>query len=154
MGKNKQIPFPQADDMSKIFKIINIDNSDDLKNTASMQIVLGDISSRQVQYYLDAAAFLSIIDEKKEFTSFGINLRKLNTYEQKILVAQKIVSNDVFGEVYFSELILGVKLEKEEIVSLMKNKVKFNSNEIYNRRAQTVLKWVEWINLNDERFKV
>lgn len=153
MEKNRQIPFPQADDLSKIFKIINITNPDDLKKTNSMQIILGDISSRQVQYYLNATAFLSIINSSKEFTDFGLELRKSNIYNQKILISQKIIANDIFGEVYFSEIILGIKLEKDEIINLMKRKIKFNSDEIYNRRAQTVLKWVEWINSNDERFK-
>lgn len=143
-----EIPFPQADDMLKIFKIINIDDSNKLKEKLSMQMLLGDISSRQVQYYLNAAAFLDVIDSNKEFTPFGMKLREIEYYDQVIRISQKIISNEIFGEVFFTQLFLGIALEREEIVSIMKKYICFNSDALYIRRAQTVSKWIEWINSN------
>lgn len=152
MEKNK-IPFPQADDMRKIFKIISVANQDDLKNKSAMQIILGDITSRQVQYYLNATEFLGIIDSNKKFTIRGNELRQMNYYEQVIKISQIIISNEIFGEVYFSQVISGTILTREEIIPIMKKYVKFNSEEMYKRRSQTIFKWIEWINNNDERFK-
>ena len=153
MEESRRIPFPQADDVSKIFKIINVTETSDLKNVKNMQIILGDITSRQVQYYLTAAQFLGILNLKKEFTKIGLKIRSSNNYEQKIHVAKLIVSNEVFADVYFSEVILGVKLNREEISTIMRKYNLFNSEQMYHRRAQTVLKWIEWINNNDERIK-
>lgn len=146
MANPKAIPFPQADDINKVLKIININNPEDLKNVVAMQIILGDITSRQVQYYLNAVAYLDILDEKKEFTSYGVKVRTMNQYEQKISLCQKIAGKEVFGEVYFSEKVLDVKYTCEEIIDVMKKYVSFQSDAIYNRRAQTVYKWVEWMN--------
>jgi hypothetical protein len=145
---DKIIPFPQADDFQKVLKIINIANPDDLKQKKSMQIILGDITERQVQYYLNAVMFLGVIDLNKNFTELGIKIRKMNKFEQKIVLSQQIVSNKVFGEVYFSEKVLDIKFSKDEIVGVMKKYLKFQSEEIYYRRAQTILKWLEWVNNN------
>jgi len=148
MAKDKIIPFPQADDFTKIFKIINIVNPIDIKNVKSMKIVLGGITERQVQYYITAVMYLGLLNSKKEFTILGDEIRKQNEYSQKIAICRLIVSDPIFGEVYFSEKILGCKLEREDIISIMKKHVIFNSEEIYKRRSQTVFKWIEWINSN------
>ena len=148
MDNTKVIPFPQADDINKVLKIINISKPDDLKVSKTMQVILGDITSRQVQYYINAVAYLDILDSKKEFTPYGNKVRAMNQFEQKIALCQKISSKDVFGEVYFSEKVLDIKYTREEIIDVMKKYVTFQSDEIYNRRAQTVYKWVEWMNNN------
>lgn len=146
MEKNKCIPFPQADDISKIFKIINISNQSDIKNKNSMKIILGGITDRQVQYYINAVKYFGILNNLKEFTKVGNEIRSLNEYEQKIYFCRLIVSDPVFGEAYFSEKILGCSLEREDVITIMKKHLTFDSEEIYKRRAQTVLKWIGWIN--------
>ena len=115
-----------------------------------MRIILGDITERQVQYYLNAAMFLEIIDYNRCFTEFGEMLREQNYVNQKIHLAQKIISDRTFGEVYFTEHMLGIRLSKEEIVDIMKKNIVINSQDVFLRRAQTVLKWIEWVNSNDE----
>lgn len=146
---DKTIPFPQADDMAKIKKVLSVGEESFLKDVKRMQILLGDITDRQVQYYLSAAAFLGILNSDKTFTDYGRRLRNLNECEQDISLCQKIVSDEVFGEVYFSELILGITLDRDEVIAIMKKKLCFNSEEIYRRRAQTVIKWIEWIHSKD-----
>lgn len=150
MEKFKNIPFPQADDFSKILKIININNPLDIKNNGIMKIILGGISDRQVQYYVTAVIFLGILDPHKNLTNLGSEIRALNEYNQKILICRLIVSNPIFGEVYFSEKILGCTLNREDIVCIMKKYLTYTSEEVYIRRAQTVIKWIEWINSNCE----
>lgn len=144
MEKNS-VPFPQADNIDKLLKIININSPASLSDKTRMKVILGDITERQVQYYLNAVIYLDVINSKKEFTEFGMHIRNSNSVEQMILLSQKIVSKDVFGIVYFSELISGCKLTKEEIIAIMKKYVIFNSEQLYLRRAQTVISWIEWI---------
>ena len=142
--------FPQADNIERIFQIINITEDNDLKSEAAMTVILNDISGRQVRYYINAAQFLGILDKDKSFTKFGNELRSSNLFEQKIKVAQRIMAEPTFSEVYFTELVLGSKLEKEEVVAIMKKNVVLCSDSLYRRRAQTVMRWVEWINSIDE----
>ena len=150
MEKSNVDVFPQADNIDRIFKIINIENEEDLLNGNNMSIILGDITGRQVQYYINASQYLGILDKSKRFTDFGREIRKSNLFEQKIKLAQKIMSFFVFSEVYFTEIILGVKLELQEIIQIMKKHVYFSSEAMYRRRAQTVRSWISWIHSNDE----
>ena len=73
---DRTIPFPQADDIAKIKKVITVGEEAFIKDGKRMQVLLGDITDRQVQYYLSAAAFLGILNADKTFTDFGKHLRK------------------------------------------------------------------------------
>lgn len=153
MVTSNKIPFPQADDMNKILKIINIDVEEKLLDKKVLCIILGDITERQVQYYINAAQYLDIIDFNKKFTAFGQELRKSNQYDLIIKLSQKIISKEIFGIAFFSELVLGTKLTKEDVIGLMRKENLFGAQSIYDRRSQTVIKWLYWIksntNLND-----
>ena len=48
--------------------------------------------------------------------------------------------------VYFSEKYLGVKFTREDIKNLMREHTKIDNDAVIHRRAQTVLKWIEWVN--------
>ena len=115
-----------------------------------MTIVLGDISARQVRYYVYAAQYLGLLAKNKNFTPLGIQIRNSNLFEQRIMLAQKIMMFPVFSEVYFTELVLGVKLEKPEVVEIMKKHIHLSTDLMYRRRSQTVMRWIEWINSIDE----
>lgn len=153
MAASNKIPFPQADDMNKILKIINIDVEEKLLDKKVLCVILGDITERQVQYYINAAQYLDIIDFNKKFTAFGQELRKSNQYDLIIKLSQKIISKEIFGIAFFSELVLGTKLTKEDVIGLMRKENLFGAQSIYDRRSQTVIKWLYWIksntNLND-----
>ena len=143
MEKEKK-PFPQADDFYKVIKIINVADPSKIYDNTFMKMYLGDITDRQVTYYTSACQFLGILDNKKRFTEFGIDLRTNKQY-QYIQLSQKIVSLDVFGEVYFAEKFLSTKLETEDIIDIMKKRLNINSYAVFKRRAQTVKSWVNWI---------
>ncbi|MDD7607641.1 MAG: hypothetical protein SPJ52_04340 [Candidatus Enterosoma sp.] len=149
---DKNIPFPQADDFNKVITLLNIDSENNLKNKSKVSILFDGIADRQVQYYLSACMYLGFIDEKKEFTPLGKKLRSLSRTEQEIELAQMIVSHDIFGHVYFLEKRLETKLDRNYVIELLKTYVKFESEEMYKRRSQTIIKWIEWINdkFNDE----
>ena len=149
---DKSIPFPQADDFNKVISLLNIEDENNLKNKNKISILFDGIADRQVQYYLSACMYLNLVDEKKEFTPLGKKLRTLSRTEQEVELAQIIVSHDVFGHVYFLEKRLETKLDRTDVIDLLKSYVKFESEEMYKRRSQTIIKWIEWINdrFNDE----
>lgn len=138
-------PFPQANDINKVIKIINIDHEDNLKDYGYMCMYLGDITSRQVDYYISACTYLNIINPNKEFTSLGDELRELTGLEQSVRLAQIIVSDVVFGEVYFMQKFLGLEMSVEDVAERMKKHITFDSEAMYLRRASTVCSWLRWI---------
>lgn len=149
---DKNIPFPQADDFNKVISLLNIEDESNLKNKNKISLLFDGIADRQVQYYLSACMYLGFVDEKKEFTLLGKKLRNLSRTEQEIELAQIMISHDVFGHVYFLEKRLGTKLDRSDVIELLKTYVSFESEEMYKRRSQTIIKWIEWINdkFNDE----
>ena len=92
-----------------------------------------------------------IINKDKEFTEIGQRLRNLYGIEQKAELARVIVSDEIFGSVYFRQKMLGVKLEREDIIEIMKQYVVFDSEPMYARRASTVISWIKWILNNEEK---
>lgn len=145
---NYNAPFPQANDFEKVIKILNIDNPLKLKDYTAMGVYLGDISSRQVDYYLAACVFLGILDDNKEFTELGVQLRNMGSTEQMAELARILISDKIFGKVYFQQKILGFELDKNDVIDIMKDNVKFDCEPMYVRRASTVMSWIRWINKN------
>lgn len=143
---NRIIPFPQANDFDKVIRILNIEQEDKLGDKLYMSVQLDMITDRQVQYYISACAYLGLVNEHKEFTQIARELRQLNSSEQTVELARLIVSDKVFGRAYFTQKMYHIKLTTEDVVEIMKeNKVLFDSEAMYVRRAQTVSSWLAWI---------
>ena len=97
-----------------------------------------------------ACVYLNIINKNKEFTEIGQRLRSLYGIEQRAEFARIIVSDEIFGSVYFRQKMLGIKLEREDIIEIMKQYIAFDSEPMYLRRASTIISWVKWILNNEE----
>lgn len=143
---DNKFPFPQADDINKVMIILNVADVNSLKDKEKLKISLSDISDRQIQYYLSACMYLGLVDENKMLTPMAVHIRGLNRSEQEIALAQSIVSNNIFGYIYFLEKRLGAKLAREDIIDILKHHISFESDEMYKRRSQTIIKWVKWLN--------
>ncbi|MBS3991583.1 MAG: hypothetical protein KGZ51_05870 [Erysipelothrix sp.] len=144
--EDTRTPFPQADDFEKIVRIVNINKVEKLKDKMYLSILLGNITERQVMYYMSACVYLGLIDDDKNFTELGKELRSENIVNQEVLFCHIITEKPVFRYIYFFEKYLGSELEKDEIISLMKKfEIVFDSEEIYKRRSSTVRKWINWI---------
>lgn len=104
-----------------------MDRPERLKDRVSISQLLGDIASRQVQYYLSACMYLGIVDENKEFTEFGKSLRNKSSNTQNIELIQTILSNCVFGTVYVTEKMFQMKLKRDDVIEIMKKYIQFNS---------------------------
>lgn len=145
---NKSAPFPQANDFQKVISIINIDDDEKLKDYSSMCVYLGDITPRQVDYYISACIYLGLLDERKVFTELGQHLHVMGATAQIAELARYIISDEIFGTVYFRQKVLGFELGNEDVVDIMKEHIVFESEAMYKRRASTVMSWVRWIDNN------
>jgi len=142
---NKNAPFPQANDFNKVLQLINIEDPEYLKDNSFLSIYLGEITERQVSYYLSACDFLGLL-EKREFTKEGLNIRSLSNKKQIAHLAQILFSDVVFGTIYFTEKLYSMKLDINDVIDIVKEYVELNSEEMYKRRTQTVIAWVDWFN--------
>lgn len=142
---NRNAPFPQADDFNKILQLLNIENPEKLKDNSYLSIFLGEITERQVSYYLSACDFLGLID-KREFTKEGLIIRSLSKKKQIARLAHILFSDTIFGTIYFTEKLYSMKLDINDVIEIVKENVELNSEEMYKRRTQTVISWVEWFN--------
>ncbi|MBP5427169.1 MAG: hypothetical protein J6Y29_04695, partial [Clostridiales bacterium] len=128
--------------------LLNVEDDKILQDKKRISVLFNGIADRQVQYYLSACMYLGIINSEKEFTSNGKILRHLSRTEQEIELAKLILSHEIFAHIYFLEKRLGAKLDRNDVIEILKTQVKFDSEEMYKRRSQTVIKWIEWINNN------
>lgn len=135
--------FPQADDLSKIFKIIYLDESK-LDNKSVMQAIKVT-TERQVGYYISSCKYLDILDDNKRFTSFGNELKKSEPKKFSYNIAKKIVSKDVFGEVFFEKYFEKKLLSVDDIAQLIIFYTEVENHQVALRRAKTVIAWLKWI---------
>lgn len=115
------IPFPQADDFSKVVELLslvkdNILTRDDIKENY-------DFAMRQVNYYTDAARYLGLIQKNNNLRaiSFILTLEGESIleygYKQKILsLIEKILEHKVFNEVFRLTTASGIIPEKKKFV--------------------------------------
>lgn len=144
---DKHVPFPQADDIEKIYSIINILNESDLSDFDEMKECLGNVSIRQVSYYLSAACYFGIIetkDRKKGFTEFGRKLRSMNSSMQKAEFITAILGDPVFRKTFIYQKLYGERTV-EDIAMLIKEYHPECNDRVCHRRAQTVISWIRWI---------
>jgi len=144
---DKVIPFPQADDFDKIVHILSFPSDDDLNSVSKISSRLGDITERQVAYYISAAMFLGLIeikDGKKVFTAQAQYIKRLNTYMQYSELISIVLLNPVFNKVYVNTHMFG-KQETDDVINVIKKYYPDYSDSIYSRRAQTVISWVDWV---------
>ena len=143
---NKRPPFPQANDLEKVVQIINVPNEETVLNDDALGAYLDGITSRQARYYIAAAKYLGILDANKHFTEIGNKLRSMNTYMQRVEIIRLVLSDEVFGTVFITEKVLGMKLSREDVAEIIEKAYPDYCDAIYPRRAQTVTSWISWIN--------
>lgn len=144
---DKTTPFPQADDFSKIESLLNLSNEMDLNDNVKLKSFLGDISDRQISYYISASIFLGLIEikeNKRFYTKKAEKIRNLNSVMQTAELIALILNNQVFSKIYSYTILLG-RQEIEDVKAVLKHFYPNYSEAIYSRRSQTVISWIEWI---------
>ena len=145
---NYHFPFPQADDINKIVILLNLDDENLLSDSAFLGRFLGDISERQVSYYTSAMKYLGLITADRKYTPHAIYMRELSTFNQNIELAKLLLTDPVLAKVYLMEKAIETKLDRDDVVEIMREYVELGSENMYQRRSQTVMSWISWLNTN------
>lgn len=143
-GMNNNIPFPQANDMSKIIKLVLADEEVLNNKDKAMEIIqVGTV--RQVAYYLSALLFLKYITHDKKFTELAKSLKN-NEIDVKRNIHSQLLSNEIFKEYY----LMFYDAKRVDIAIIKKSLLETNTKKklaesTLNRRASTIKAWVEWM---------
>lgn len=150
--KEPEIPFPQADYFKRIINLCELLNENEL--TREEITTNYDFDPRQTNYYSDAGRYLGLINKKIEnrqiifsLTDEGERLFKLKYKARQLKFVELILRHKVFNEVFKRFIFHGEIPSRKEIIDIMKSSELFNirSEETFNRRASTVIAWVNWI---------
>ena len=149
----KNISFPQANDILRIINLIEL--------LSDEQMTKQDITSkyafdeRQTNYYADAGRYLELIQKERDvngnilfrLTQKGRYIMKLGYKERLLAIATQILEHRVFRETLKLHLQTGEMPDKNTIVAIMKKSSVYNieKESTFERRASTVTRWVEWI---------
>jgi hypothetical protein len=154
-----KVPFPQANKFERVVDLIGLLMNEDLsKDKITSEY---DFDERQTNYYTDAAKYLGLVEkykDEKKIIRFKITdeCKKILLQPQKVKnleLTKFIISHKPFYEnlKYYFENSRPPSIDL--VVEIMKKSklYKVDSANTYHRRAQSVMKWVEWIvNLIDE----
>lgn len=147
------IPFPQADLMSRVVNLMELLNEKPMtKQDITSEYAFNE---RQTNYYTDAGRYLGLIDktydgERKvqfELSACGHRIMGLEYRERQLAIIYQILRHKVFNETLKIHLRSGEMPDKQAIVQIMKNSNLYNvgADETYWRRSSTVTGWVNWI---------
>lgn len=147
------VPFPQADDFSKVIDMLGLLVDDHLHKDFITENY--NFTERQTNYYTDIGRYLGLIEKGKDankqiyftLTKLGREIMSL-PYKQKYLtIVSRILEHEIFNKV-FAEFFMKEEFERERVIKIMMSCgiLNVNSYETYNRRASTVISYIRWIN--------
>ena len=147
-----EIPFPQADTFTRIVNLVEL--------LAHGPMTGADITAqylfapRQTGYYTDAGRYLGLIRREGPRSAFiftlserGRRLMSLGVRERQLTLMSAILEHEVFRRVLEAFLARGRMPSKAFVVQTMRQcgLYRVQSENTYERRASTVLRWLEWI---------
>ena len=152
MVKEPAISFPQADRFSRVVNLMELLKEKELtKHEITSEYAFNE---RQTNYYADAGRYLEFIEKERRegnivfhLTTQGHYVMELGYRERQIAIAAQILKHKVFNETLRLHLQYGEMPDRRKIVQIMKNATLYNvgSESTYDRRASTVIGWVNWI---------
>lgn len=150
--KESAISFPQADRFSRVVNLMELLKEKELTKQEITSKYSFD--ERQTNYYTDAGRYLEFIEKEHRegnivfhLTMQGLHVMELGYRERQIALATQILKHKVFNETLRLHLQYGEMPERKKIVQIMKEVNLYNvgSESTYDRRASTVIGWVNWI---------
>ncbi len=147
-----KIPFPQADSFKRIINLCELINDNEV--TAEKITEEFEFDPRQTQYYTRAAMYLGLIDKCSKgknivykLSSIGEETMKMKYVQRQLEFVKLILSHKVFNISFKQFLCAGSPPSKKEVVALMKkcNLYNIKSEETFERRASTIISWIDWI---------
>ncbi len=146
-----EVPFPQADDFSKVHDLLTFLYEKDLtKEDIAEQL---DFDKRQADYYYNCCIYLGLANKYKNqegtfatLNAEGRRIMQLPYRRKRLALAELILQHQVFKEIYDKTVSEG-HVTTDYIVSRMKKHqlYKIKSEETFRRRASTIRGWVKWM---------
>lgn len=137
-----KIPFPQANDLGKLLKLIenfNYLTSNELMN----KLELG--TRRQLEYYKSAGLFLGFFEKtnKYKLSNSGALITKTETYYRKKIYIIELLKAPLLRALVFN-------YEEKKIFDILNNFQSFKelSTSTKLRRISTIRTWIMWLNFN------
>jgi hypothetical protein len=143
------VPFPQADNMKRVFEICDYLS----KHSFNKQNIKSDqnFHLRQVDYYLNAGVYLELILKEKKIYSLsllGQELQIAPLKEKYMMIFKILCKHKVFSDIFKQLLLEGKELNRNLIIDNMDISKLYNVNKTstLNRRISTVYSWIKEIN--------
>lgn len=147
-GMNNNVPFPQANNMNKIIKLMMCGESVLFDKEQAMKII--EVSTtRQVAYYFSALQFLKYLTHDKKFTDLG---KSISGNKEAIIndIYFQLKNDKLFNRFY--EMFKSMKnVDINRIKKHLKDEKQELSESTINRRASTIKAWVEWMYIIDNK---
>lgn len=147
------VPFPQADSFNRVIDLLGLLMEN--KVLTGEEITLNyAFDKRQTDYYTNACIYLGLVEKTREndsinysLTDKGIKIMLSKQKKKKLALVKCILEHEVFNKVLRKTITKNRLLNKKEVSNIMKNCYLYNikSESTIYRRAQTVVKWIEWI---------
>ncbi|MFH0733131.1 MAG: translation elongation factor [bacterium] len=147
------IPFPQADSFERVVDLFSLLLESDLTLDEIKSNYAFDV--RQAAYYISALQYLGLVEKINRDGEVYCHLNNTGKrivsmpFKQKYLeIAKCILQHEVFNKVLQAYFSKAAPVTKEEAITIMKSCNIYNvdkESSTVGRRAQTVIRWIEWI---------
>ena len=147
------IPFPQADSFERIVDLLA--QLYGAGGTLSKDYVTSnyDFDERQTQYYAQAAAYLGLVERRRSegqgvtysLTRRGASVMSRHPQTRNLALVECMLERGVLNRalrIYFEN---GRRPSSEQVEEIMRGARLGLSGKTIPRRAQTVLRWVDWV---------
>jgi hypothetical protein len=140
----RDVPFPQADDISKIIDVVELlcsspENKEEIAKSF-------DVDPRQGDYYGHGAAWLGLTEKSGRMfkvTKEGSEFAKLNRSDRLAKLATLVTRMPIFHEAA-QDTVKGIACNANEIYKPLKRRFHL-SESTAKRRAKTVCAWIQWL---------
>lgn len=148
-----QMPFPQANSMSRIINLIELLHEKPMtKQDITTEYAFDE---RQTNYYTAAGRYLELIEKWRDdqhnivfrLSRMGHYIMRLEYKERQLAIATQILKHKAFNETLKVHLRCGEMPDTTKVVQIMKqsNLYQVESDSTYKRRSSTITGWINWI---------
>ncbi len=144
------VPFPQADSFERVINLCEL-LEEKLSLTAEEITTNYDFDKRQTSYYTRAGMYLGLIetDRKNNYylSNKGKQIFKINLKQRQLKLIEAILVHEAFYKTFKTYILKTARPSRKEIVNIMQksNLKNIESYNTYERRASTIIGWIEWI---------
>lgn len=141
------IPFPQADSFDRLINLCELLAQDQFLTKDDITDNYG-FDKRQTDYYTNACKYLGFIRNSNQgfvLTEIATHIFKQHIQLRRKFFIEQLMRKRVFRQSFIQYLKNAEIPERNQIIKIMKNNGCLMSESTYNRRASTVIAWINWI---------